>query len=221
MQQIVDKAEIVLQDVTNVTWDSTELLGWANDGQRVIVANKPNSYIKNQNLLLIAGTKQAIPSDGIQLIKVTRNMGTAGTTPGNAIWLIEQNRLDEQRPGWHSETAAATVKHAIFDPRDPKTFYVYPQQPATGQGYVEIVYSATPTDIAIGATILIDDIYSTSLMDYILYRAYSKDADYAANDNRAAGALNVFLASLNGRVQAENIYDPNMSGGSNTKSGGA
>ena len=209
-QIVIDKAEIILQDTTNVRWASTELLGWLNDGQRAVVALKPDAYPQNENMILIEGTKQSIPATGVHLIDVVRNMGTDGSTPGRATMFIDRRILDAQNPDWHADVAAAEVKHWMFDKRDPKTFYVYPPQPAASFGYVEFVYSAAPADILIAAVLSIDDIYANSLLEYILYRAYSKDADYAANGKRASDAMVAFATSLGLREASEDKMEPQM-----------
>ena len=208
---IVDRAAIVLQDTTGVRWPQTEeLLLWLNDGQREVVLRKPDAYAQNVVVQLVAGTKQSIPATGIQLLDVIRNMGTGGATPGRAITRIDREILDEQRPNWHSETASAETKHYMFDPRDPKHFYVYPPQHATA-GQVEEVYASSPTDLsALGDTITLDDIYSGVLLDYILYRAYSKDADLTPTaPQRAISHYNSFLASLGAKGQVEQAINPN------------
>ena len=91
-------------------------------------------------------------------MNVTRNMGADGNTPGRAIRLVDRAVLDTQVPDWHASTPANEVMHYVFDPVNPKVFYVYPRVSSARQ--IEIVYSASPVDIAIGAVILIDDIYS-------------------------------------------------------------
>lgn len=58
--------------------------------------------------------------------------------------------------------------------------------------------------------ISIDDIYANALLDYVLYRAYQKDADYAANNQRALAAYESFLNSLGLRDKRESKRDPNV-----------
>jgi len=208
---IVTRASIILQDTTGVRWPQTdELLLWLNDGQREIVLRKPQAYAQNAVVALVQGTKQSIPDAGIQLLDVIRNMGTGGATPGRAITRIDRQILDEQRPNWHAETASAETKHYMFDPRDPKHFYVYPPQHAT-PGQVEEVYASSPTDLsALASTITLDDIYSGVLLDYLLYRAYSKDADLTPSaPQRAVAHYNSFLASLDAKGQIEMMVNPN------------
>lgn len=208
-QSVVDKVQVILQDTTGVRWPDSELLDWLNDGQREIVLYKPNAFIKNLAVRMAGGTKQSLPADGVQLIDVVRNMGTNGNTPGRAVRITMREVLDSQLPDWHSETPSSVVKHYVYSLLDPKNFYVYPPQPAAGQGYVELVYGASPTDTTLGGTITLDDIYQNVLVDYILYRAYSKDTEYAADQNRAATHQNAYIAALTGKAKVEVGANPN------------
>lgn len=212
---VIAKAQTILQDTTGVRWPENELLGWLNDGQREIVLYKPNAFVKNTAVRLAAGTKQALPADGVQLIDVVRNMGTDGLTPGRSIRITMREVLDSQLPDWHATTPSSQVKHYMYTMLDPKNFYVYPPQPAVSQGYVELIYGASPTDATISSVITIDDIYQTVLVDYVLYRAYSKDTEYAADVNRAAAHQNAYLAALGGKAKVEAAVNPNATAPAN------
>ncbi len=199
-QSIIDKAEATLFDDTNVRWSVSELLGHLNDGQRELVAIKPDANSVNAVLTLVEGTKQSVP--GVQLLKVVRNMGLDGATPGRAITPASMETLDRMRPDWHADTANNEVRHYLFDPRDPKTFYVTPPQPST-PGKIEAVYSATPVDVAaIGNAITIDDIYATALYYFVLARAHSKETP-GADVGKAAGYYNLFMGVLGLKAKGE------------------
>lgn len=211
-RSIIDRAQIILQDATGVRWPAeSELLGWLNDGKREIILFKPNAFVINTAIKLAAGTKQSLPADGIQLINVTRNMGTDGNTPGRSVRITEHDVMDVQQPDWHQQTANAQAKHYMFSPMNPKNFYVYPPQPAANQGYVEVIYGASPPDSAINDLVNVDDIYQTPLIDYILYRAYSKDSEFSADQNASAYHQQAFIASLTGKLQSEIGANPNTS----------
>lgn len=206
---IIKKAQIILQDTTGVRWPDEELLGWLNDGQREVAILKPNAHVKNIAVRLAAGTKQTLPFDGVQLIDLVRNLGVDGQTPGRAVRIVLREILDAQVTHWHTAAASAEAKHYVYSLLDPKNFYVYPPQPAAGQGYVEIVYGASPADASLSGPITLDDIYQNLLVDYVLYRAYSKDTEYAADQNRAATCQNAYLAALTGKARVEVGTNPN------------
>lgn len=210
---IIDKAQTILQDTTGIRWPDDELLGWLNDGQREIVIYKPNASVKNQSVALAAGTKQTIPADGVQLIDIPRNMGN-GSTPGRSIRITMREVLDAQVPNWHALAKTTEIKHYTYTPLDPKTYYVYP--PAVAGTQVEMIYAAAPTNVgSSGSAITIDDIYQTVLLDYVLYRAYSKDTEYAADTNRAAAHQNAYLAAIGGKAKVEAAVNPNATAPAN------
>ena len=134
-------------------------------------------------------------------------MGTSGTTPGRAIRIVSRELLDNFNPNWHTATAAAEVRNYIYDTQDQTAFYVYP--PNTGTQYVELNYSAQPTNLTSESDVIsIFDIYQSSLVDYILYRACSKDAEYAPGLQLAQGYLATFVAAVGGKAQTEASNDP-------------
>jgi len=229
-ESIVTRAGIILHDTTQVRWLESELLGWLNDAQREIVLIRPDASVKNEELQLQAGTKQSLPDGGIRVMDVVRN------TDGDAIRVIDRNVLDAQQPNWHTVGAKSSVEHFMFDLRDPKHFYVYPPQSAdttttvvnaeTGldedvttvnAGRIELIYSSAPDDVVYktdataltSETITLDDIYGNGILDYILYRAYSKDADFAGNAERALKHYETFVTTLGLKFQADKMIDPN------------
>lgn len=265
------RAGNLLQDVTGTRWPTAELLQWLNDGQRETVMLCPNASVRNEALLLVANsTKQTLPVGGIRLQDVTRNMGIDGLTPGKAVRYVEREVMDSTRPSWHSEPGQKEAKQFVFDPRDPKHFYIYPRPHATIPVYVETIYTISPADVVpasavatelvagakytitsmgtttgagwilagavtgvvgevftangvvtgagltgttgtasyITGSISLDDIYANALLDYIMYRGFSKDAAYAGAGNRAAMHYQAFAMALGIKVKVESKTQP-------------
>jgi hypothetical protein len=200
-QSIIHRVIDTMQDNTSVRWPVAELVRYLNDGQREVVLYRPDSMVTDATVTLVAGAKQALPSNGSKLIDVIRN------TSGNkrSVRMTNRNILDTQSPNWYNLTGVTEVLHYMYDPRDPKVFYVYPPAASTGAS-VELVYSAYPSDItepadgalytAVTGNISLPDIYGNVLADYILYRAYTKDSEYAGNAQRAQAHYGAFQAAL-------------------------
>lgn len=204
---IIDKASVQLIDLANIRWTRSELLSWLNDGMRQIVLIQPSASSTTVSKQLVAGTRQTLPTGGWLLLQMYRNMGTNGTTPGRAIRIVSRELLDNFNPNWHTATAAAEVRNYIYDIQDQTVFYVYP--PNTGTQYVELNYSAQPTDLTSETDVIpIFDIFQSALVDYILYRACSKDAEYAPGLALAQGYLATFVAAVGGKAQTETTNDP-------------
>jgi hypothetical protein len=213
---IISRVQDTLQDTTSVRWPEAELLRYINDAQREIVNLRPESSSTHSNVQLVTGTEQTLPSGGLRLIKVVRGMnGTSTSATGlRAIRLVNVDILNTQEPDWHNpsvsgDSAHGTVpKHYIFDEDDPRKYYVYPG--VAGTAYVEIVFSASPTDLAnTSAVISVDDIYANAIIDFVLYRAYMKDAEYAGNGQRAGQHYQLFTASVGTGQQAQVLLSPN------------
>lgn len=213
-QSIVRRVVETLQDNTSVRWPVNELVRYLNDGQREIVMYRPDAMVTNTTLTLVAGSRQSLPANGAKLIEVVRN-NTANSK--RSVRLVNREILDAQSPNWHNITGVAEVLHFMYDPRDPKVFYVYP--PALNTAAVDIVYSALPTDItepadgavytAVSGNISVPDIYGNVLQDYMLYRAYSKDSEYAGNAQRAQAHYAAFANALGVEMKATVNFQPN------------
>ena len=208
-QSIIDKASTLLLDPGNARWTRAELLGWLNDAQRQIILMSPNATNKVAVMKLAAGTRQSIPADGWTVLDVIRYMGTDGTRPGRALRLASQEVMDAFNPNWHAATPSVVPQTYVFDQQDQTVFYVYP--PNTGAGYVQVNYSPEPVDLTSESqTIGIRDIFQTAILDYICYRACSKDAEYAPGLQLAGGYLQTFMATMGQKTGAELVNSPNQ-----------
>ena len=219
-QSIIQRVVETLQDPTSIRWPVAELVRYLNDGQREVVLHRPDAMRKSAAVALTANsTRQTIPADGLKLIDIVRNTG--GTK--RAVRQVNREILDAQTPGWHGLAGATEILHFMFDPRDPTTFYVYP--PAGASSSVEILYAASPADAtepasgalygAVTGNISVPDIYGNALQDYILFRAYAKDSEYAGNAARAQNHYAVFANSLGIEVKATLAVAPTTQGNPN------
>lgn len=215
---IIDRASRIIQDTSNVRWTKAELLDYFNDAQREVVLHRPDAKTVNENFTCAASSKQTLPAAALRLIDVVRNVD------GRVVTQVSRQVLDEQLPNWHNEPSggATYVKHFVYDPRDPKTFYLYQLPQNTVQ--IEIVYSTAPSTVTsstgdendlsdIASTVIgLDDVYSNPLLDYVLFRAYSKDTEYAGNMERASMHLQNFANSLGVKMQIDAALTPAPSG---------
>ena len=215
-QDLATQVRTVLQETTpgGMRWKDAELIDWINNAQREVALLKPEASAKNTNIALVEGTLQSIPTDGVLLLNIVRNMGSANNdgsdSAARSVRITEREILDAENPDWHSDSPTAIVLHYMFDENDPTNFMVYPPQPSSGVGYLNIIYSASPTNI-IGLTdnITIPDIYANQIVDYVLYRCYQKDADYAGNKERSLSHYQYFRESLGAKSQIDLVNDPN------------
>lgn len=200
---VIDKAEEILQDTSNVRWSQQTLLNYLNDGQREIVLFRPDASTTNESFTLAESAKQTLPVSGLRLLDIYKNL-SPNKTP---VTIIERKILDDQVNDWYSSTGLA-VEHYIYNPVDPKSFYVYPY-PSGGGHTIEIIYSSSPSNITISnfttdsTTISLDDTYANAILDYMLYRSYQKDSEYAGDLQRSASYYASFQNGLGIKTQAD------------------
>jgi hypothetical protein len=200
-----------------VRWPVTELQNWLNDAYREIALARPDVSTTAGTLNCVAGTRQVLTTgfpNALRLIEVTRNVASGSTK--RAVRLIDRQILDDQRRAWHGETQTINVEHYMFDPRLPKEFLVYP--PATTEAQLEVVYSQVPgahtlteaqlVNPTTDTVISIDDNYANAILDYMLYRAYTKDAEYAANAQRAMGHYQAMMAAIGVKTGSDQASQP-------------
>jgi hypothetical protein len=216
---LISRIQDSLQDTTGVRWTEAELLRYINDAQREVVNFKPQASADHSNVQLAAGTEQSIPDVALSLIKVVRNMSATGgsATGKKSIRLVDEDILNSIEPDWHDPTVTgdaahgSVIKHYIFDPDDPRRFYVYPGVKSGSNAYVELITSRSPTDLsATSSTIYIDDIYGNALVDYVLFRCYMKDSEFAGNAQRASQHYQLFLNSVSSGISSKNLINPNF-----------
>lgn len=205
---LINRVAVTLQDPTFVRWTQQELLNYLNDAQRQVVLFRPDARAVNHTLTCAAAAKQSLPADALRLVNVIRNKD------GRAITKIDRNILDVQLPTWFETAIGADgVKHYVYDAADPKVFYVFPKPTTSNQ--IELVYSAAPVDIVVvnfstdTQVIGVDDIYANAIMDYMMYRAYQKDSEFA-NLNRAGVYFQSFATSLGIKAQTDTALQQNM-----------
>lgn len=212
---VIDSVKTILKETgaEGVRWSNDELLKWLNESYAAIVAIKPDAGSVNGEVTLAAGTKQSIPADGLRLLSVVRN--TAGS--GTPVIRTDRQQIDIALPSWHTDDKSESIENYIFDEDDPTHFYVYP--PAVATAKLEIIYASVPAkhDSAYTTSstdpIKVNDSYQPVMTDYILYRAFSKDADVQASVNRAQIHLQAFNAALGAKMKIDLMTSPNTTGG--------
>ena len=203
---VINQAAYMLTDPGAVRWTKPTLLKWFNEAQRAVVLRRPDSLAINETFSCVDGAKQVLPAIGIRLIDVVRVVG------GSAITNVDRTLIDSHIRDWYSLTPSAALEHYIYDERDPKTFYVYP--PATAGTDIEIIYSKSPDEVVIAnfdtdtQVISVDDVFANALQEYILYKAWTKDAEHAGNQNRANSHFNQFRVAIGEKTQADAMMAP-------------
>lgn len=221
---IVQRATDILLDATSVRWPARELVYWLNDGQREIAMYRPDSTSRTTTVTLVAGSRQslddaALNPPAVKLMGINRNMAAGSNR--RTVRLVARNLLDSQLPSWHTLAGSINTAHYMWDAREPKVFYVYPPALATTQ--LEVLYSALPVDVpvpgpgalfsAVTGNLSVLDIHANALLDYILYRAFSKDSEFAGNEGRAQVHYAAFTNALGIEIKTTLAAEPQLKPG--------
>jgi len=213
VQNVIDEVRFTIHDenAASYRWTDAELIAYVNAASRQIVTIVPEANIV-ESIQTISNNiaRQSLPVGGIKFVKAVRNVSEAdGTTQEGAIRYVEKDVLDGFDPNWEHDTTIKVIaassdffEHYTFDPRDPKTYFLYP--PASANAFAEIAYSAIPTVVsAVGNTIPLGDEYLTSYNTYVTYRALTKESRDSMPTQYRQELWNNFLSSLGQKVQAD------------------
>jgi hypothetical protein len=122
--------------------------------------------------------------------------------------------LDTFEPTWEYVSAKADAanyfEHYCHDPREPTVFYLYPA-PAADNKKVAVVYSAVPTAVsAVGDAFPLADEYINAAIQYIVYRALTKESRETMPDAFQQDLWQNYLVALGFKQKADERVDPSM-----------
>lgn len=183
-KEIIDRAGVLLNDVENITWPRPELLWWLNDGQRELITFKRDAYVVTEPLALQPGARQRLPAGGVALVDLRESNGAV-------VLPADRRMLDAFMPGWMSAPASAVVRHVLQDDAGEDRFLVYPPQPSPASTVV-CSYVAIPPAVGETDPVAVREVYVDRLLAYVLFRAYSKDTEFADASARAAAYFKLF-----------------------------
>lgn len=103
---------------------------------------------------------------------------------------------------WRTDPPATTVEFYIYTEQSLLTYDVYPPVSSSTAVYVELQYSKKPAVItAPSDTLDVPESYVTPLTDYVLWRAFSKEAN--AHPDKAAQYANSFAQAITAKLASD------------------
>jgi hypothetical protein len=199
-QDIIRAAHTALQD-DGTRWPAGELVLALCDGQRQLASLRPSEVAHTETFTPVEGGRQTLPDDAMTLLEV--RCLTDGRM--RALTQVDRHALESVQPDWASLQPTPLPVHYMYSPLEPRVFYLY--RPVTPDARVELTYARYPADVAAPSGATADTVtgetafeakWANALRDYVLYRAYAKDAEYAGNATLAAG----YFAAFNDAVKA-------------------
>lgn len=186
-----------------VGYANDELIGYLNEATRALCAVKPDAYLLQADIPLVAGVAQALPAAGLQVFDITQN-----AVSGRVVIQTTRTLLDAENRFWPAATQETDVQNFTVDPRAPRIFYVTP--PNDGTGSVKCLYGALPPALAtLADTVLTQDVYQPALIAFAASRAWlkpSKRRDPAAS----AAAANEWAMLVGAKTKAQIELSPRV-----------
>jgi hypothetical protein len=209
-QTVIDSVTDITKDYDHVRWSLAEISRWMNQAAGEIATMHPRASAQYLTLTLGAGVRQDLrvidsAKAWIRLHELVCNVSGSDPT-GPTIRLVSRSAMDSVFRTWRASTGASAVKEYTLDEREPFTFDVYPPQSAAGTKVLALA-SVRPAAFCVlnaGATALSDaseviplaDGFEVPLIDYTLFRMFSKDANDPAYAGRAAMHLQAFQGAM-------------------------
>ena len=192
-QTIITEARDILNDTDSAGYRQTdaELLRYVNDGMKEVSRVNPSLFTTLGDLICTAGAvEQTVTFLGAQMVT-----DVVCIHNGAAVIQSNMDALDKFLPSWRTATAGAAVNW-MRKPNDPLRFFIYPPAPASQT--LDVMYISNPTELAIGDTISeIPAAMQPALVDYVVYRAESKDDEHIAS-GRATSYFQAFEMKVKG-----------------------
>jgi hypothetical protein len=214
---LLSQAQTLLLDAAGNRWSLPELQIWLNAAYREIVNIRPDSNTSVATFTCAAGIRQDLTIQfpgATELVEVVRNVASGSNH--YAVIEVDRKSLDDQRRSWPADPSSISIDNFMYDPRVPWQFLVYP--PALSTAQLEVIYNSVPTphtltlvqlqNPATAETIRLIDTYANPLLDYVMYRSFSKDSDDPSNEKRAAGHYQAMKDSLIGKTAGDNSAQP-------------
>jgi hypothetical protein len=188
--QISDRVGHLLLDTASARWTPAERLLWINDGRREMAEIRPSIFGNGTEVshTTTSGCRQRLTdSSAYMLVSVDYNVAT-----GKAIRLTTKTQLDAFRPGWRADTGAV-VQNWFPDETDALAFWIYPSAPGVD---IKCHAHITPTDLASLSDVALPyDLYEPALVNYVMFRAFSKE-DEVGSVQKAAAYRELFVSAF-------------------------
>ena len=208
--QIIKNINNTINDVNNVKFSLIQKIDALNEALQALVSYRPDAASYTAMMLLVAGTRQTLPIDGVRLLKVIRNKGVSGLSDaGRAIRKADMLVQDALLPDWHLTNGQTVIDEYFYDPLQPKEFYVYPPAPVSPQIGIDISYvRVLPTITATTDTFPVDDYFAPAIQEWMLYSIWGSDDEQSPNYGAAQGHLQTFFSLLQVKSNSDVAASP-------------
>lgn len=201
---LVNEVATILNDMDSgfehTRWPEAELLGYLSEGIFAIAQGKPSAFVTVAILPLAPGSTQRLSDEYSRLIDIHFNLNRDGSEGWNVLPGVYQLQQAFEKPGCENrgliETYAAYPGSERFywvDPPVPAGLNYTPQVQALVMLAPQPVTAMNQPVVFAGGT---SQLYQGALIDWMLYRAYSKDEESATSYERSQAHFKAFQGYL-------------------------
>lgn len=189
VSDIINRVAKELIDDGFVYWSADEHISNLNDAVSAILFVKPEATRATVEVDVATGQSRiSLPGDAYTILSVNQ-------VDGIGVQYIAMSELDRLYPDWRNMTDTPS-NWTKYDNEDT-SFWLFPAPNADTKA--EIDYAKQVRASSIDDTLSIQATYEPMLFDYMLYRAYSKNANSEASVARANLHLRSFELLLKGK----------------------
>ncbi|EJX0511374.1 hypothetical protein ODC80_004682 [Salmonella enterica] len=189
--EIIGRVSTQLLDTLMLRWPLAELCDYYNDAVRAVILARPDAGASAETLKCVPGSRQTLPTGVLRIIDVIR------LTDGNALLPVPRNVLDHDYPDWHN--VSGVPERYVYSEITPRVFYLFPapdERVSIDAVVCRIPDVVTITSLEDKAEIRIDEAWVNPLVDWMLFRAFSKDVAGGANTGQAMQHYQAFADQL-------------------------
>lgn len=209
---LLAEAVSLLHDPDNKHWTVQELHGWLNAALREIALHAPQEFTESLVYDLDLGAEQTVPAT-YSLITAFRCNVDNGNDGAHVIMTTE-TLISAFEPHWRDTRVVPytrDVQHVMYDPKLPLRFLVYPGNDGTGKLRLDCV--RVPAEVSAGsdpanattytANVPVRDSLGNAVVDFICFRAFSKDTTVPSSAARSQQHYASFARALGLRVRTD------------------
>ncbi len=201
---LVDQVGAMLNDLEpgneHVRWPVSELLLYLTEATAAIAQGRPSVFTVSANIELAPGSTQRLPDQYCKLLDIHFNVNPDGSEGSNVFPAVHDLQQAFPKPG--CPYSGGIQSYSYFDSSDR----YYGVNPAVPQGLtytpkVQAVLMLTPQVVTSASQPLYlpgsdPQLFQGALVDWMLYRCYSKDEESNTSLERAQMHFRSFQAYL-------------------------
>lgn len=209
--QLINDAE---EGYEHIRWTENELIEYANDAVLQLMVVRPDVFTKVVDLPLKPGSQQELPEPISQLIDVLGVRDVFGRVSGRpmrknaAAAAVARNWFDELSCEVTAADGSYVPRSYEFAPENPRMFYVEPPVPSGASVTLIVNAVVTPKHAELDDKLPIESRFHNAVIEWMLYRAYSKDIE-SAHDNQTSQQ---HLAHFYNILQVSQLADDRLHG---------